>query len=1024
MVLLSPGDRVNFYDNLAQAYVPCTIETVRIDDRYDILTDGRERFYCVDRVRLSKTYEKKKSFLPGTRIEKLGKCGRVVKARDDDSVDVLWDDGRRSVAERTSELSEIRDADSESDDHVKGTRVAVRYTECEEYTGTIECRNRIVRKVKAGSAVPGVDLNFEHQNKPTYNVRYDDDGGIEKAVERHRIRRVLPDEDDFVQGDLHHRWCARRKTRVSKRHFQLGETVRVRLGDVWSAGSVTRIDEEDENIQVRVEDSGRTLRTSYSNVRSFNVEHADGKADPRNKREEENMHLVNVGSNVLVPYQRLFLPAKVIRCNLNGTVDVALSDREKNLQLYGVDPATFRRSASASSNDDFPWRLYKGQLVVVDPGSSNPEKGTIVACHANATYSIKLQHSVIKIHRSRIRPQHTPSPSITPHERRELLPAEKEWEIAVFQRAKAVLRKQCAGGDERKPLWRLSRLSENGNRIIDSPKLQQFFSKCGLALSDGEMAALAERINDGVGGEAFALEALSRFAGASPSQRKIVDYLTSRAAQALRRELIRCARRDGRPPNASASFAEIDVNEDGQIDRSEFARLMTSIGARLPHGTLKDLFDMLDTDANGSLSPEEFSTFVHLGYQSSEMCDGDGNILLAAAADEFRRLHLGDAKTDDDEVRRAFESAGWGELSPKARDVVSALDADLDGQVDADEMAAFLSRESSSAVEETRVLKEFRARLARWFDSPVSNRELRALREKNQQVSDARRDLEQLNLLGSTLSRRDVNVLVSCFAAKNVSDIVQECANWFAKALKGRWKSMNTARALVDVLNGLDLHRLRQLLVKSGSIATSTAWMHKIVPVFLKDASEDAISCAWKSMSRGTDRADLQLLLDLVDSEPTFLRLSRHRPSKESFQFFKAVVKKGSLVRVLRERKPMFGHVDQVRANGRFDITLRGGEKLLGVRQNHIRLCADAATEREEENSVATPIVRVSKRDGRAPQYSSPSAVERRAGAKPAEEQIRLFGGKNQLSQSRSRRPPSSRGICEEDTVRYLLDHY
>ena len=58
-------------------------------------------------------------------------------------------------------------------------------------------------------------------------------------------------------------------------------------------------------------------------------------------------------------------------------------------------------------------------------------------------------------------------------------------------------------------------------------------------------------------------------------------------------------------------FNEIDVDGSGELDRSEFKRLMDRIGIELDNERLEDVFDTYDTDQGGSIGVEEFLVFLN-----------------------------------------------------------------------------------------------------------------------------------------------------------------------------------------------------------------------------------------------------------------------------------------------------------------------------------------------------------------------------------------------------------------------------
>ena len=66
---------------------------------------------------------------------------------------------------------------------------------------------------------------------------------------------------------------------------------------------------------------------------------------------------------------------------------------------------------------------------------------------------------------------------------------------------------------------------------------------------------------------------------------------------------------------ANAIFDQIDADKSGEIDPKEL--MMALLGLGQEHETVSDLFRVLDTDGNGSISREEFLAGFDL-YQKEE----------------------------------------------------------------------------------------------------------------------------------------------------------------------------------------------------------------------------------------------------------------------------------------------------------------------------------------------------------------------------------------------------------------------
>lgn len=698
-------------------------------------------------------------------------------------------------------------------------------------------------------------------------------------------------------------------------------------------------------------------------------------------------------------------PARVTRCNLDGTVDlVFVTQKEANAtsniwpdaneRQCRVHPSTLLilRTSEVPTPVEDSWRLRVGDSVRVvteevhnGQDSGGDEVATIARCHADSSYSVKLgSGTVLRVGRSRLhKVERREATSDEPNLDSNLSP-NSNWHKALLTRVRDVLRRFCAGvpGGTRGALLSLVS-NESGDRVVEARALKKVLASSGLDLSEEEMSFIMQHVhaplqspapaNDKIDVRALTFFVQGEDGTEDDEAATIGEYLTSRAATVLRRELLRCIQREGGPPNARECFESVDANHDGRIDVDEFDRLLRTLGARLPQRTKTSLFRLLDQDADGFIDRQEFIAFVRLGFTSLSLCDKEGNHVrampLSAVADEFRRLRRGergslvheldkdgDGQVSATELEAALVAAGWGDVvegTAQTQDVVDALDVDGDGQLDPEEIDSFLRRHGASLEEEVAVLRKFRAALAKWCDSPLALTELSSLSSSRGSSSrsreDALRDLQELNL---GLQRREVEIVTACFvespSASSVPHFVRSVWEWYRRALSERWKPLGTARELCAVIQAFDPLSPRQLeklraLTRRARNQTKAEWTSLFVPA-LRDAglAPAAVDKIWTSLSRTTKR--LHALLEVVKSDPVATCLVRTTRGRQHAQLSKTI-EQGSLVDVLLDRRQASGRsgtVTQVRANGRFDVQLdstsRGEDDLLvGLRRRDIR---------------------------------------------------------------------------------------
>ena len=117
---------------------------------------------------------------------------------------------------------------------------------------------------------------------------------------------------------------------------------------------------------------------------------------------------------------------------------------------------------------------------------------------------------------------------------------------------------------------------------------------------------------------------------------------------------------------ANAIFDQIDADKSGEIDPKEL--MMALLGAGQEHETVSDLFRVLDTDGNGSISREKFLAGFDLYQKEEARLAAEVRVAkVARLAEEARALEKPLFKTPEQltaeaelaELRRLSERAVW-----------------------------------------------------------------------------------------------------------------------------------------------------------------------------------------------------------------------------------------------------------------------------------------------------------------------------------------------------------------------------
>lgn len=145
-------------------------------------------------------------------------------------------------------------------------------------------------------------------------------------------------------------------------------------------------------------------------------------------------------------------------------------------------------------------------------------------------------------------------------------------------------------------------MDTDGSGTLDRTELRAVLDKLGVRLSRSELIDIMDFFGKGAEGEIH-YDEFCRFALKE-------DKATQRIAQRVRDEIGRLAERRGRKPDYRRAFAEIDRDDSGSVDTTEFVQAMRNLGLRLSSAEARQLMNMFDENGDGRVSYREFVDFV------------------------------------------------------------------------------------------------------------------------------------------------------------------------------------------------------------------------------------------------------------------------------------------------------------------------------------------------------------------------------------------------------------------------------
>jgi len=160
------------------------------------------------------------------------------------------------------------------------------------------------------------------------------------------------------------------------------------------------------------------------------------------------------------------------------------------------------------------------------------------------------------------------------------------------------------------------------------------------------------------------------------------------------------------------SFKAMDANGDGEISPDEFVEACKQLN--IPPERAEILFDELDADSSGGITPEEWEASMGLSKQDLQRTIIDK---LGKPSDAFKKLDAdGDGKITAKELEEALKDAGM--TAEEAKEIAAAMDEDGTGISKDEWLEKSGAKDLASKRYATPKAAKHTHRVAQEFDSP------------------------------------------------------------------------------------------------------------------------------------------------------------------------------------------------------------------------------------------------------------------------------------------------------------------
>ena len=131
-------------------------------------------------------------------------------------------------------------------------------------------------------------------------------------------------------------------------------------------------------------------------------------------------------------------------------------------------------------------------------------------------------------------------------------------------------------------------------------------------------------------------------------------------------------------------FRDLDTNDDGRLDRSEFITMIQRLGLKLSNNDIQKAFNRTDKNRDGSISFREF-----VDYYSKELCLGPGPIV---GDTKEAKGSSGSSRNSAEDLDKKKRDSDTDKILIQCRNYFRDLDTDGNGTLDKKEFALMLSQ--------------------------------------------------------------------------------------------------------------------------------------------------------------------------------------------------------------------------------------------------------------------------------------------------------------------------------------------
>ena len=132
-------------------------------------------------------------------------------------------------------------------------------------------------------------------------------------------------------------------------------------------------------------------------------------------------------------------------------------------------------------------------------------------------------------------------------------------------------------------------------------------------------------------------------------------------------------------------FRDLDTNDDGRLDRSEFTTMIQRVGLKMSNNDIQKAFNRTDKNRDGSISFREF-----VDYYSKELCPGTSSGMNNSRGANRNRCSSCRYSTEISDQRKRESKSD--KILTQCRNYFRNLDTDGNGRLDKKEFNHMLNQ--------------------------------------------------------------------------------------------------------------------------------------------------------------------------------------------------------------------------------------------------------------------------------------------------------------------------------------------